>query len=85
MLFVTRNGESVPTVCGYDLYNHPLILPHVPEQPQKQNIAHAYAHHLATGEPIERMCDLAFNLSVMRLLDGIIRSAQSGTPVSFAP
>lgn len=84
VLFVTRNGEGVPTVCGYDLYNHPLILPHVPEQPQKQNIAHAYAHHLATGEPIERMCDLAFNLSVMRLLDGIIRSAQSGTPVSFA-
>lgn len=44
----------------------------------EQNIAQAYIHHLASGEPLHPTLDLAFNLEVMAILDAGARAADSG-------
>jgi predicted dehydrogenase len=42
------------------------------------NVAEELIHHLETGEPIHPMLEAGFNVEVMAILDGAMRSAASG-------
>lgn len=58
---------------GHQTIYRPEPLPH-----GRHDVAHAFIHHLDTGEPLHPTLDMQNNLEYMAILDAGVRSTQSG-------
>ena len=77
-LVVDRQGDQqIVRICrGHG--QEPVVVRCEPLPYDQTSVAHAYIHHLETGEPLHETLRPAFNLDAMAILDAGIRSVQSG-------
>jgi predicted dehydrogenase len=77
-LVVDRQGDQqVVRICRSHGQEQ-VVVKCEPLPYDQTSIAHAYIHHLATGEPLHPTLEADFNLEAMAILDAGIRSVQSG-------
>ena len=81
VLYTTRYEEGWH-VRAKDLTGADIALPEIAFPDSMKNIAHNYAHHLETGEPVDEMITLEQNIRVMSLLDALQRSAWANAEVA---
>ena len=78
-----EKANGVPVARACDIYGNDIELPFNDYPDYMKNIATQYAHFVKTGESVHNTLSLDFNMRVMKLLDGALRSAECGKEIKL--
>lgn len=78
VIMCTGGAENSPDVKAFDIYGNEVEIPDIEFGEEFKNMPCQYANHIAKGEDIYPMLTLDVNMEVMKILDAVINSANSG-------